>query len=110
MTLRDGTLYADLPTSQAESIEFTTDTTDERPEITLVFHAALLIEYDGFTLLTDPWIDGPAFLGAWTQYPPSPFAVADLTDEVDAIWITHTPTTRRRFLSSTPRRRCTCPN
>lgn len=108
VSVRDGKLYADLPTSQTESIEFTTASTDERPEITLVSHAALLIEYDGFTLLTDPWIDGPAFLGAWTQYPPSPYDVSDLAEEVDAIWITHEhsdhlhPPTLSQFDPETP--------
>lgn len=108
VTVRDGELYADLPTEEGGPVEFSTHSTDERPEITLVSHAALLIEYNGFTLLTDPWIDGPAFLGAWTQYPPSPYDVEDLADEVDAIWITHEhsdhlhPPTLSQFDPQTP--------
>jgi len=58
------------------------------PDITLVSHASLLIEGNEFTLLTDPWIDGPAFLNSWTQYPPPKHDVSDL-QHVDAIWITH---------------------
>jgi CMP-N-acetylneuraminate monooxygenase len=108
VTVRDGELYADLPTDEGDAIEFSTEPTDERPEITLVSHAALLIEYDGFTLLTDPWIDGPAFLGAWTQYPPSPYDVEELAADVDAIWITHEhsdhlhPPTLSQFDHETP--------
>jgi len=108
VTVREDGLYADLPTSAAGTLDFTTESTDERPSVTLVSHAALLIEYDGFTLLTDPWIDGPAFLGAWTQYPPSPYDVSDLADEVDAIWITHEhsdhlhPPTLSQFDPETP--------
>jgi CMP-N-acetylneuraminate monooxygenase len=50
-------------------------------------HACLEISYEGFTLLTDPWLDGPAFLGSWAQYPPPAASGADLRP--DAILITH---------------------
>ena len=65
--------------------------------------------YEGFTLLTDPWLeaDGPAFLGAWTQSPAADVSGADLRP--DAILITHTSTsdhfhepTLRRFNRRTP--------
>lgn len=59
-----------------------------KPNITLVSHACLLIEYDGFRLLTDPWIEGPAFMGSWISYPVSQIKIADLP-KIDAIWISH---------------------
>jgi CMP-N-acetylneuraminate monooxygenase len=38
----------------------------KRPTNNIRSHATLSIEYDGFTLVTDPWPDGPAFLNAGT--------------------------------------------
>ena len=58
------------------------------PKITLVSNACLLIEWEGFNLLTDPWIEGPAIFGAWERYPPSDISVNDLP-KIDAIWISH---------------------
>ncbi len=55
--------------------------------IQLHSHACLEVSYEGFTLLTDPWLDGPAFLGAWAPYPPPDASGADLRP--DAILITH---------------------
>lgn len=50
-------------------------------------HACLEIRSGGFSLLTDPWLAGPAFFGAWTQYPPPVVDVDRLRP--DAIWISH---------------------
>jgi len=50
-------------------------------------HACLEISYNGYTLLTDPWLDGPAFLGAWMPSPAPDTNGADLRP--DAILITH---------------------
>lgn len=57
--------------------------------LSLAFHAHACIEmrYRGFSLLTDPWLDGPAFYGAWLQYPPPRVSAADLSPDV--IWISH---------------------
>jgi len=55
--------------------------------IALHSHACLEISYEGFTLLTDPWLDGPAFLGAWAPTPAPDTTGADLRP--DAILITH---------------------
>lgn len=84
---REGDLYADFGTDE-ETITLTTNSNPEPPAVTVVSHATLLIEWDDFRLLTDPWLDGPAFLGGWTQYPPPRHEIADLPD-VDAIWLTH---------------------
>jgi CMP-N-acetylneuraminate monooxygenase len=55
--------------------------------ISLHAHACLEFNHHGFSLLTDPWLEGPAFLGAWTQYPPPIVDAASL--HPDAIWISH---------------------
>lgn len=57
------------------------------PTFKLYSHASLEIEYNGFNLLCDPWLDGPAFMGAWLQYPPSSISAEHLNP--DAIWISH---------------------
>ncbi|WP_186313320.1 Rieske 2Fe-2S domain-containing protein [Halorubrum salsamenti] len=85
----DGNLYADLPDRTPSFGGFSVDITDELPNITLVSHAALLVEYGDFSLLMDPWIDGHAFLGGWTQYPPPTHDVETLANDIDALWITH---------------------
>lgn len=55
--------------------------------IQLHAHACLEIKYCGFTLLTDPWLAGTAFLGSWLHYPPPVVRVEEL--KPDAILITH---------------------
>jgi CMP-N-acetylneuraminate monooxygenase len=83
---RNGVLYAELP---ARALRRGGD----RPPLTapLTFqlhsHACLEIRYRGFTLLTDPWLAGPAFFGSWALYPPPRVDVARLRP--DAIWISH---------------------
>ena len=85
--VEDGVLYANLPD------EPRVDHVHARPGLSagltvqLHAHACLEISSEGFTVLTDPWLDGPAFLGAWIQYPPPVVSGTDL--EPDAIVITH---------------------
>ena len=55
--------------------------------IKLMSHACLELSFNGFTLLTDPWLDGLAFLGAWAPHPRPAASAADLRP--DAILITH---------------------
>jgi CMP-N-acetylneuraminate monooxygenase len=55
--------------------------------IDLVSHACLRIRAAGVELLTDPWLVGSAFLGAWVPYPHVP--VAPETLQPDALWISH---------------------
>jgi CMP-N-acetylneuraminate monooxygenase len=50
-------------------------------------HACLEIHYKGESILFDPWIDGPAFLGSWVPYPPPVVASRDLRPT--CIVITH---------------------
>jgi CMP-N-acetylneuraminate monooxygenase len=83
---RDGVLYAELPSRILRR-------GGERPSLqsALTFqlhaHACLEIRYRGFTLLTDPWLAGPAFFGSWDLYPPPRVDARRLSP--DAIWISH---------------------
>jgi CMP-N-acetylneuraminate monooxygenase len=101
-------IYADIPHSN-DKIQF--DVLEEssfRPTVELLSHATLSIKYDGFRLVTDPWIDGPAFLGGWTQYPPPTCDADAVAADTDAVWITHEhpdhlhPGTLEHFSDETP--------
>jgi CMP-N-acetylneuraminate monooxygenase len=85
--LEDGVLYADLPSETRVDHVTARGGAAVGLHVQLHAHACLEISYEGFTLLTDPWLDGPAFLGAWLQYPPPDASGADLRP--DAIVITH---------------------
>jgi CMP-N-acetylneuraminate monooxygenase len=88
----DGRLVVDLPNRapglrgsrpiRSEPVDWPSDL-----RIRLVGHASLEIVHGGFTLLTDPWLSGPAFLGAWATYPRPAVDVARIVP--DAIWISH---------------------
>lgn len=105
---RDGYLYADIPQADTRMDFSVSKDESRRPRIDLLSHATLSIEYDGFTLLTDPWLDGPAFLDGWTQYPPPTCDIDTIASDADAIWITHEhpdhlhPRTLDHFSSDTP--------
>jgi CMP-N-acetylneuraminate monooxygenase len=86
---REGVLYADIPQNDVQ-IDFNVSNEESvKPDVSLLSHATLSIEYKGFRLVTDPWLDGPAFLDSWTQYPPPTCDVDEVAEGTDAIWITH---------------------
>ena len=60
----------------------------KRPiKIQLISHATLKIKFNKINVLIDPWIEGPAMLGAWRQYPLTDIKAKDLKPY--AIIITH---------------------
>ena len=84
----DGMLVAELLASP----EFTNQSrgplaTVEGLTLRLHSHACLEIARSGFTLLVDPWLDGPAFFSAWAPHPAPAVSGKDL--HPDAILITH---------------------
>ncbi|MDQ0206933.1 MBL fold metallo-hydrolase [Alkalicoccobacillus murimartini] len=85
-------LYADLPNDELELIKEPImkkkkSTYDKRPSIKLHAHACIEFRHKGFSLLCDPWINGPAFMGSWIQYPPPVIRTEQLNP--NAIWISH---------------------
>jgi CMP-N-acetylneuraminate monooxygenase len=107
VTVWEGRLFAEIPLP-AVSPSLRPPSTKRPEQLTLQLHAHACLEIvsKGFSLLTDPWLCGPAFLGAWTQYPPPVIDVSTLRP--DAIVITHEHSdhfhepTLRRFARSTP--------
>jgi len=88
VTVEDGVLYADIPDPvHTDRVAHGGRSAKAGLTIQLRSHACLEISYEGFTLLTDPWLDGPAFLGAWMPSPAPDASGADLRP--DAILITH---------------------
>jgi CMP-N-acetylneuraminate monooxygenase len=88
VVLEDGTLFADLPGAGTfEPVGRSALVAKPGLTVHLHAHACLEVSYEGFTLLTDPWLDGPAFMSAWAPYPPPQVSGADLRP--DAILITH---------------------
>src|SRR4029077_1204801 len=67
--VEDDELYADLPGEARLDRVVARGGTSVGLGVQLHAHACLEISYEGFTLVTDPWLDGPAFLGSWAQYP-----------------------------------------
>ena len=68
----DGVLYADIPEpARTDRVGHGGRSGKAGLSIHLHSHACLELSYEGFTLLTDPWLDGPAFLGAWALSPPT---------------------------------------
>jgi len=83
-----GVLFADLPGPvHVDRVAHGARLAKAGLTIALHAHACLEISYEGYTLLTDPWLDGPAFLGAWVPSPAPDATGADLRP--DAILITH---------------------
>ncbi|MGO4546727.1 Rieske 2Fe-2S domain-containing protein [Paenibacillus sp. 2TAB23] len=86
--IEDGMIFALLESEEEEtSVKKSTNQIPVDLSIKLHSHACLEFETDNFRLLTDPWLDGPCFLGAWTHYPTPLTNGSDLRP--DAIWISH---------------------
>ncbi len=88
VTVREGRLLVDVPLPSSASVS--KEQRNKSPKqltIHLHAHACLEILHKSFSLLMDPWLCGPAFLGAWTLYPPPIVDVA--TFRPNAIAITH---------------------
>lgn len=85
---RDGRLVAELPQHpQVGERGGDPSTWPANLQVRMHAHACLEFDVDGFSLLTDPWLKGPSFFGAWVQYPPP--VVNPRTLLPDAIWISH---------------------
>ena len=52
-------------------------------------HACVYIEFNGTSIITDPWLFGPAFLTGWWLSEPSSEQSIDLLNKADYIYISH---------------------
>ncbi len=52
-------------------------------------HAAVHIECNGTSFVTDPWLFGPAFMTGWWLSAPSPADSVDLLKKADHIFLSH---------------------
>lgn len=86
ITIKNNFLYANIPLESTGNIISLKNSIG--PKITLISNACILFEWKNFRILTDPWIEGPAYFGSWTNYPPSNIRVKDLPP-IDLIWISH---------------------
>lgn len=57
-------------------------------QLTFIANACSIVEKDGFSLLTDPWLIDGVFDGAWFHYPPLKTIPQDL-QSMDALYISH---------------------
>lgn len=85
--VENGMLFAEIPQPIITSKPKQNASLEQDLIIKLHSHACLEFKYNDFSLLTDPWLVGPAFLGAWLQYPNPMIDVTTLTPS--AIWISH---------------------
>lgn len=86
VTVQDGKLVVELayvPQVQQTRLKKTI----KNLAIKLHSHACLEFTYKNFSFITDPWLVGPAFFGAWIQYPPAQTEVSTLKPK--AIILTH---------------------
>jgi len=90
--IKNNELFADLKISKTEFSEekklSNRNLKTKIPKITLISHACILVEWNDFKFLMDPWLEGLGLCGTWTLYPPSQIAV-DSLPKIDAIWISH---------------------
>lgn len=83
----NGKLYAEVPDLVGEHEKENKWTLQKNYTIKLHSHACLEFAYEDFSLLTDPWIEGPAFFGSWVQYPAPVVEAKKL--QPSAIWVSH---------------------
>lgn len=60
-----------------------------RVEIRWLNHATVRIFCNGVSIITDPWLFGPAFLTGWWLQSPSPSDSLDLLKQADFVYISH---------------------
>tara|TARA_R110002020_G_scaffold423975_1_gene633112 strand:- start:462 stop:2291 length:1830 start_codon:yes stop_codon:yes gene_type:complete len=85
-TIKDGKIYAKITVKKTKTPTIKKCYKKDL-RIKLHSHACLEIIYKKFKILTDPWFNGPAFLGAWTNYPAN--KVDSTKIKPDIIWISH---------------------
>ena len=59
-----------------------------KPLITFVNHASVIFSHSDVTLITDPWISGPAFNDSWELISQSKLHIDDFA-KITHIWFSH---------------------
>lgn len=52
-------------------------------------HATVFVECNGISLITDPWLFGPAFMTGWWLAEPSPQDAIELMKRADYVFVSH---------------------
>jgi CMP-N-acetylneuraminate monooxygenase len=87
VVVEDDVLYVELPQAASAAVGRRGRLRPPGLSLSLHGHACLEIAWRGFSIVTDPWLDGPAMLGAWAPYPPPLMSGAALRPNV--LVITH---------------------
>ncbi len=88
VVIKDNELFVDMALFPTANSDFESQQKMDRAvEFILHSHACVEIRHEDFSILTDPWLLGPAFMGAWLQYPGFQGKIEDL--HPSAIWISH---------------------
>ena len=87
VVIDNGRLLVELPSDRSATARAGVKIAPTDLVVRLHAHACVEISRNGFTLLTDPWLDGPAFFGAWAPHPAPSARGPEL--KPDAILITH---------------------
>jgi len=82
-----GKVFAQIPPDRKTHGRESGSVSRKDVNIKLHSHACMEIECGSFSLLTDPWLKGNAFMGAWELFPPPVTKPDDINP--DAIWISH---------------------
>jgi len=86
--IEDGKLV--IPDKECYLINpFKSDYNDTEVELRFLNHAALSITYKGITLVTDPWLFGPAFMTGWWLDHPSTEDSINILKNADYVFISH---------------------
>lgn len=52
-------------------------------------HATVFFEFNGTSVITDPWLLGPAFMSGWWLANPSPIDSIELLQKADFVFVSH---------------------
>ena len=88
LILRDKQLFCDEDLDSLVSKKFKTEKSSNKKILFKVHsHACVEIIHEDFSILTDPWLEGLAFMGAWKHSPKPIVKIENLSPNV--ICITH---------------------
>lgn len=86
--VEDGKLI--IPDKESYLINpFKSNFNDSKVELRFLNHAALSITFKGITLVTDPWLFGPAFMTGWWLDHPSTEDSIKILKNADFVYISH---------------------